>query len=187
MILTLSVLFLPLLTGLLALVISGRGRQITVLLGSLATFAAAMFLPGASGIDVPWFASLGIYFSVSPAGAGGVLVLVASLVMIPTAFYASVKVEERTGAFVALLLAMQTGLNGIFLAQDLVLYYIFWEATLIPSVLMLGGWGLERRQQAALKYLTYAVAGSFPDARGDSRTYAPSQARRAFAWWTSWR
>ncbi len=161
MILTLLALFLPFLTGLLALVISGRGRQITVLLGSLATFAVAMLLPSASGIEVPWFESLGIYFSVSPAGAGSVLVLVASLVMIPTAYYAATKVEERTGAFVALLLAMQTGLNGIFMAQDLVLYYIFWEATLIPSVLMLGGWGLERRQQAALKYLTYAVAGSF--------------------------
>ena len=91
MILTLSVLFLPLLTGLLALVTSGRGRQVTVLLGGLATFAVAMLLPSASGVEVPWFESLGIYFSVSPAGAGSVLVLVASLVMLVAGYLGEVR------------------------------------------------------------------------------------------------
>jgi NADH-quinone oxidoreductase subunit M len=56
---------------------------------------------------------------------------------------------------------MQAGLNGLFLAKDLVIFYLFWEVTLIPSVLMLGIWGGAQRRQAALKYLIYAVAGSF--------------------------
>lgn len=159
---SLLVFLLPLLFALLIAFMSDRKAQRNLaLVSTLGTFIAALFLPSSGAISVPWIADFGVTFSLSPAGASGVLVLVASLVMIPTAYWAGLNVLERTGPFLALLLTMQATLNGVFLAKDLVLFYISWEATLIPSVLMLGVWGGPARRQAALKYLMYAVAGSF--------------------------
>ncbi len=155
-------LVLPLAVALLvALAPSLRVRRGLALIGAVATFAVALFLEGTVPVELRWIPGLEVYFALSPEGASSVLVTVAALVMIPTVLYASYAVPERTGRFLALLFAMQAGLNGIFLARDLLLFYLFWEATLIPSLLMLGIWGLRERRQAALKYLMYALAGSF--------------------------
>jgi len=158
---TLTAVLLPLISAVLLLVAPMALQRVIVVLSTVFTFLTALALPQVGALEVPWIEPFGLYLSLSPAGAGGVLVLAAALVMVPTALYASFMVRERTGGFLALLLAMQAGLNGLFLAQDLVLFYVFWEGTLIPSVLMLGIWGGVRRRSAALKYLTYAVAGSF--------------------------
>ena len=159
---TLAVLLIPAVAGLLLLLNREEGTQRGIaLIATMATFVVALFLPADNGVNAEWLPGFGSYFDLHPAGAASVLILVAALVMIPTALYAGLKVSERRGTFLALLLLMQAGLNGVFLAKDLVVYYLFWEATLIPSVLMLGIWGGEKRRQAALKYLVYAVTGSF--------------------------
>ena len=159
---TLAALLVPLATALVvALVPTSALKHAFTIIGTLATFVVALFLGSSPSIETLWIPGFEVYFSLSPAGASGLLVLVASLVMIPAAVYASLTVERHMGAFVALLLLMQAGLNGVFLAKDLVLFYVFWEATLIPSVLMLGIWGGVGRRQAAIKYLMYAVTGSF--------------------------
>lgn len=159
---TLVVLLLPLLAAALIMLSPWRWVQRTLaVLGTLATFILALFLPGAADIDTPWFSGFGLHFALSPAGAASVLVPVVALVMIPTALYAGSKIKERVGAFLALLLVMQAALNGIFMAKDLILFYVCWEAALIPNLLMLGIWGREKRRQAMLKYMIYAIAGSF--------------------------
>lgn len=159
---TLAVILFPLAVALLLCLVRSLQTQRTLaVIGVLGTFVAALLLPGDSGVNALWIPGFEVYFSLSPEGAGSVLVLVAALMMIPTVIYAGLKVEERTGPMLALLLLMQAGLNGVFLAKDLVLFYIFWEATLIPSVLMLGIWGSPKRRQAAMKYLLYAVTSSF--------------------------
>ena len=157
---TLAAVLIPLIGALLLFFLSGSGRVIA-LTTSVFTLLVALALPQAGPFETPWLGTFGVYFSLSAVGAGGLLVLIAAIVMLPTTLYASFVVKENTSRFLALLLAMQAGLNGVFMAQDVVLFYLFWEATLIPSVLMLGIWGLERRRQAAVKYLVYAVAGSF--------------------------
>ncbi len=158
---TLATVLIPLIGAILLFFVpKGMGRIVAVIT-SVFTLLAAIALPQALPYETPWLGSFGVYFSLSAVGAGGLLVLIAAIVMLPTTFYASFVVKENTNRFLGLLLAMQAGLSGIFLAQDVVLFYLFWEATLIPSVLMLGIWGLERRRQAAVKYLVYAVAGSF--------------------------
>ena len=80
--------------------------------------------------------------------------------MVPVIIYASAKIKKQTGVFLTMLLIMQAGLNGIFLAKDLVLFYIFWEVTFIPSLIMLFVWGREQRRKAAYSYLVYAMTGS---------------------------
>lgn len=158
---TLAVILVPLAAALLAALAPTALARWLAVLSAVVTFVLAVLLPGSAGVSAPWIPGFGATFTVSPDGAGGVLVLAAALVMIPTLLYASLRVRERTSGFLALLLAMQGFLNGTFLAKDLVLFYVFWEATLIPSVLLLGGWGLGRRREAAFRYLLYAVAGSF--------------------------
>ena len=159
---TLTTILIPLFSALLLLIVPKALQRAIVVISSLFTFLTALALPQVGNFEAPWIEPFGLYFSLSPVGAGSVLVLTAALVMLPTALYASFVVKERTGGFLALLLAMQAAINGLFLAQDLVLFYVFWEGALVASVLMLGIWGGERRRAAALKYLTYAVAGSFP-------------------------
>ena len=57
-------------------------------------------------------------------------------------------------------LLLETGMLGVFLAQDLVLFYIFWEFTLIPMYFLIGVWGGERRIYAAVKFFLFTMAGS---------------------------
>jgi NADH-quinone oxidoreductase subunit M len=118
-------------------------------------------LLGSEPLRVPWIPGFGATISFDPGQAGGILALVATVVMGVTVLWAAARVEERSNRFLAALFAMWSGLMGLFLARDLVLFYLFWEATLLPSLAMLAGWGGPRRRQAMLKYLLYAVAGSF--------------------------
>jgi NADH-quinone oxidoreductase subunit M len=69
-------------------------------------------------------------------------------------------VRERTREFYALLLALEAGMIGTFLSLDLLLFYVFWEAMLIPMYLLIGAWGGQRRVYAAIKFFLYTMAGS---------------------------
>ncbi|MDQ3458883.1 MAG: NADH-quinone oxidoreductase subunit M [Deinococcota bacterium] len=159
---SLAVLLIPLVAALVvALTRQRRLAGAIAVVASGVTFMAALALGGDAGVRMAWLPGLGIDFYLRPDGADAVLVAVAALVMIPTLAWAAIKVERGASAFLALLLAMQAGLNGIFLAKDLVLFYLFWEATLVPSLFLLGVWGRARRREAAMKFLLYAVAGSF--------------------------
>lgn len=131
-------------------------------LGVAGTFTLALFAGGGGAtVSVPWIPTLGAWIALDAGGAGGMLLRVAALVMLPTVLWAAVRVEQAPHRFLAWLLATLAGLAGIFLARDLVLFYVFWELTLLPSLALLGGWGLAHRREAVVKYLLYAVAGSF--------------------------
>ena len=67
-------------------------------------------------------------------------------------------VEDRPGAFFALLLILQAALSAVFLADSLVLFYIGWESVLVPMYFIIGGWGSSNRRHAATKYLLYTFA-----------------------------
>jgi NADH-quinone oxidoreductase subunit M len=67
---------------------------------------------------------------------------------------------ERPSAHLALLLGLEAAVMGVFLAADLVLFYVAWEAVLIPMFFLIGGWGHEGRRHAAMKFFLYTFAGS---------------------------
>ncbi|NOK79082.1 MAG: NADH:ubiquinone oxidoreductase subunit 4 (chain M) [Chloroflexi bacterium AL-N5] len=159
---TLAMLLIPLVAAALMLLTRSVGwHSALAFMSGVATFVVSLLLPGDPGISLLWIPIFGVYFELNPLGAASVMCVSASLVMVPTLLYAAQKVTDRRAAFMALLLTMQASLNGIFLAKDLVMFYLFWEVTLIASVLLLGIWGREKRRQAALKYLLYMVTGSF--------------------------
>ena len=157
----LGTIIVPIGTALLLAFLRGRAARAIAGAGASTTLIAAILMPGDDFLSLPWIPGIGVTFSLGSAGAASVLVLAAALAMVPAVYWSALRVEERTVSFLALLLAMQGFLNGIFLAKDLILFYVFWDATLICSLLLLGGWGLERRREATAKYLAYALAGSF--------------------------
>jgi NADH-quinone oxidoreductase subunit M len=69
-------------------------------------------------------------------------------------------IEERVKDFMIFFLLLEIGMNGVFLAQDLFLFYIFWEFTLVPMYFIIGIWGGPRRIYAAIKFFLYTMAGS---------------------------
>jgi NADH-quinone oxidoreductase subunit M len=69
-------------------------------------------------------------------------------------------IEERPAAFYSLLLLLESGMLGVFVARDILLFYIFFEFTLIPLFFLIGVWGHEERRYAALKFFVYTLAGS---------------------------
>ncbi|MFN3742088.1 MAG: NADH-quinone oxidoreductase subunit M [Anaerolineales bacterium] len=69
-------------------------------------------------------------------------------------------IEERVKDFMLFFLLLEVGMVGVFLAQDLFLFYIFWEFTLVPMYFLIGIWGGPRRIYAAIKFFLYTMAGS---------------------------
>ena len=69
-------------------------------------------------------------------------------------------IEKRVQLFMSMLLVMETAMLGVFVALDFVLFYVFWEAMLIPMYLLIGVWGGPNRLYAAIKFFLYTLAGS---------------------------
>lgn len=109
--------------------------------------------------DIIWIEALNIGYRVSLDGLGfGMFALSALLAIIAVA--ASWDVERSLRQYLALLFVAEAGMLGVFAAQDLVLFYVFFELTLVPMYLMVGFWGDENRRPAATKFFTYTFLGS---------------------------
>ncbi len=108
----------------------------------------------------PWIPFLGITYHVGIDGISLPLVLLTTLI-VPLALLSSwTAIEERVKEFTISMLALETALLGTFLSLDLVLFYVFWEAVLIPMYFIIGLWGASRRAYAAIKFILYTMAGS---------------------------
>ena len=69
-------------------------------------------------------------------------------------------IQKREKEYYILLLLLQTGMLGVFMSLDFVLFYVFWEVMLVPMYFLIGVWGSERRLYAAIKFFLYTLAGS---------------------------
>src|SRR5690606_41954563 len=84
-----------------------------------------------------------------------------TILVIPLSIVGSLpQVRERARSYYALLLGWTAGIIGVFLAVDLLLFYVFWELMLIPMYFIIGIWGGERRVRASLKYFVFTFLGS---------------------------
>ena len=93
-------------------------------------------------------------------GLSILLVLLTSFLTPISILSAWTAVEERVKDFMIFFLLLEVGMMGVFLAQDLFLFYIFWEFTLVPMYFLIGIWGGPRRIYAAVKFFLYTMAGS---------------------------
>jgi NADH-quinone oxidoreductase subunit M len=109
--------------------------------------------------DFTWLPSLNMGYRVGLTGLGfGMFFLTALLTLI--AVVASYDVRENLKQYFAILFIAEVGMLGVFAAEDLILFYIFFEITLIPMYLLVGIWGDENRRQAAIKFFVYTFLGS---------------------------
>ena len=107
-----------------------------------------------------WMPALGIRYHVGIDGLSLWLIILTTF-LTPIALLGSwSSIHSRVKAFQILMLLLEAGMLGVFVALDLFLFYIFWEAMLIPMYFLIGIWGHERRIYAAVKFFLYTMAGS---------------------------
>ncbi|MBD9375344.1 NADH-quinone oxidoreductase subunit M [Rhizobium sp. ARZ01] len=108
----------------------------------------------------PWVPALGITFSLGVDGISALFVFLTALLGAVCVLASWVAIDSRVKAFMVSLLVMQALMLGVFCALDLFLFYVCWEAMLIPMYLIIGVWGGEGRVYAAFKFFLYTLAGS---------------------------
>jgi NADH-quinone oxidoreductase subunit M len=166
------VIFLPL-VGVAALLLAGPRVSDTAarwiaLATTLATFGVALviwsrFAEGQAGFQMleqaSWVPSVGLQYLVGIDGISLWLVLLTAF-LFPVSVLASWTITTNVRRYMLAMLVLETTVVGVFLALDLILFFIFFEALLVPMYLLIGGWGGERRVYAALKFFLYTMAGS---------------------------
>jgi NADH-quinone oxidoreductase subunit M len=169
-VITTVTIFIPLLGAILMLLLPDDERMlryaalgvaaVPFLLATYVYFAFGDNLSAAALTqDFTWIESLSVGYRVGLDGLGfGMFFLAALLTLI--AIVASWDVRENLKQYYAILFVAQVGMLGVFAAQDLILFYIFFELTLIPMYLLVGIWGDENRRQAAIKFFIYTFLGS---------------------------
>jgi NADH-quinone oxidoreductase subunit M len=169
--LTLLVL-VPLVGGGAALA-AGRGRdrlvRVLALVTSLATFALSLLLwyrfnPASADYQFverhTWLPDFGISYHVGLDGISLLLVVLTTF-LTPVALLCSWdSIRERVREFSFFMLVLESAMIGVFISIDLFLFYVFWDAMLIPMYFLIGIWGYDRRIYAAVKFILYTMAGS---------------------------
>src|SRR5688572_29672945 len=101
-----------------------------------------------------------IEFAIGLDGLNIWLVALTSVLMLPSVLVSWTAVNERVNEFYAWLLVLQTAMTGVFLAFDVILFYVFFELTLVPLFFLIGIWGGPMRREAARKFFLFTLAGS---------------------------
>ncbi|MES2305857.1 MAG: NADH-quinone oxidoreductase subunit M [Gemmatimonadota bacterium] len=110
--------------------------------------------------DAAWLPQFGIGYRIGIDGISVLMVLL-SVVMMPLVVWGSWRgIDQKQRGFYSLLLALKTGMLGVFISTDLFLFYTFWELLLIPMYFLIGIWGSSNRLYAATKFVIYTFVGS---------------------------
>jgi NADH-quinone oxidoreductase subunit M len=170
MILTL-ITFVPLAGAILLMLMPRNDRALkwTALIISLLTFLLSLHLPvywssGAPGfqfvVDTQWITSPNIHYHLGVDGISVWLVLLTTFLTPFCVLISWNSVHGPVKEFFVLMLILETAMTGVFVSLDLFLFYVFWEATLIPMAMMIGMYGHERRIYAAVKFFLYTMIAS---------------------------
>ena len=169
-----ALIWLPLLSGVVLLVMGGCGvADRAVRWAALTSAAAAVvlsvilaasFAPDAAALqfveNVPWIPAYGISYALGVDGISMPLIVLNTLITLLAVAAGWQSVPHRVAQYMAAFLFMSGFANGVFAAADAILFYVFWEATLVPLFLVIGIWGGERRIYAAIKFFLYTFTGS---------------------------
>ncbi len=122
------------------------------------------FVPRTAGWQLEeqaaWLPTYGASYHLGMDGISLLLVLLTTLLTAVSVVSSYSAIREKEREYYALLLALETGMLGTFVALDLLLFYVFWEAMLVPMYFLIGVWGGERRKYAAIKFFLFTMAGS---------------------------
>jgi NADH-quinone oxidoreductase subunit M len=166
-----AVIVTPILGALLTLCVPARRPELARAVGYMAS-AATLGLAGwllwdfnASSPtfqfveETRWFDALGVGYIVGVDGFSIFMVAVTAL-LFPIGLLASAAMDHRVKAYTFWFLMLEGAIMGIFLSLDLICFFVFWEAMLVPMYFLIAGWGSGRRVYAAMKFFIYTAAGS---------------------------
>lgn len=165
------IVFLPLLGAILMMLLPKEQEKTHKWLAmgiSLLTFGASCFLiPQFKGADfhfqlveyIPWIKQLGINYHLGLDGISFWLILLTTFLSVISVWF-SFYVSKRVKLYFICLLILETAMLGVFVSLDMILFYTFFEASLVPMWLLISIWGGERRTYAGLKFFIYTFAGS---------------------------
>ena len=114
----------------------------------------------ANEVDATWISQFNIHLHFGYDGTSLLFVMLTSILTPVTVLVASFTIRDRLNLYLGLVLLLEGALVGVFLSLDLIVFYLYWEAVLIPAYFMIGAWGGDRRVFAAFKYVLYTMAGS---------------------------
>ena len=106
-----------------------------------------------------WYEPWGVSYHVGVDGIS-LLLVVLTAVLFPISLLASTAITERLRQYAAAMLFLEAGILGVFVSLDLLVFFVFWEAMLVPMYLIIGIWGGKRRIYAAVKFFLYTALGS---------------------------
>ena len=164
---TLVLLFLPFIAALVLLIVDAESVKKFALGFALAELVVAGLVlkqylvdPTILSVSCFWITSLGAHFNVGIKGISMLLVLLTA-VLTPLIILSTFKHNYKNPrAFYALILGMSSALIGVFISNDLLLFYLFWEAALIPIYFICALWGGKNRIAVTFKFFLYTVIGS---------------------------
>ncbi len=166
-------IWVPIAAGVLVLMLGddrqARMQRALALVGAIAGFLVT--LPLYTGFDTataamqfvelrPWIPQFNVNYHLGVDGISMLFVILNSFITVLVVIAGWTVIENRVGQYFASFLVLSGVMNGVFSALDGVLFYVFFEATLIPMFIIIGVWGGPNRVYAALKFFLYTLAGS---------------------------
>ena len=106
-----------------------------------------------------WYEAIGSSLHLGVDGLSLTMVLLTTL-LTPLAILASFSINDRVKPYMMLFLFLETGMLGVFMALDLLIFFVFWEVGLVPMYFLINQWGSANRNYASLKFLIYTMGGS---------------------------
>ncbi len=129
---------------------------------SLAMLTQFVSSPGSTQFidQAPWIPAFGIQYKVGADGLSMVLVVLTTTLSWISILASFSPIQNRVKEYMISFLVLEVGMTGVFVAQDLFLFYIFWEIVLVPMYLIIGIWGGKNRIYATIKFVLYTLVGS---------------------------
>ena len=169
------IIFIPLAGGFLALATGSRWPllcrwiSLTTTCLEFSLVSSLLFLglqpqAGLTGVwllaeDYSWIPSLGVRYSLGLDGISQLLLLLTAFINILCILVSWRAITSKVGSFHFFLLFLESSVMGLFLATDLLLFYLFWEVQIIPMFFLIGIWGHEKRVYAAVKFMLFTLSG----------------------------
>src|SRR6202158_407978 len=166
------VLYLPVLAILLLITVPprreglmrGLSLSLMVVQFALTAWLYVRFDPAVEGLQfetrLPWIAAWGVYYQIGLDGFNVLLVMLTAFLGPLVVAGSFTAIQKDVKLFYAMVFLIQFAMLGTFVAQDLFVFYLFWETMLIPMFLLIGIWGGERRIYATFKFFLYTAFGS---------------------------
>src|SRR5712692_1167643 len=167
-----AILLTPLAGSLLLFLVPGRMTTLHRVLANLVGLAGFLvslpllgrFVAGEKGFqlleDKDWIPSIGARYTLGIDGISFVLVLLTTALGAIAILSSWSAIQTRVKEYYILFLLLQVGMLGVFVSLDFFLFYVFWEAMLVPMYFLIGVWGSDRRLYAAIKFFLYTLVGS---------------------------